>query len=74
MVKTLRVSEGTYQLVMQKVSEFQAVEKKRVTVDEALKKMLVKKKKIDPLAWEKLRKAIFKGPKENCVELIDVVQ
>ena len=74
MVKTLRVSESTYALVMQKVSEVQAVEKRRITVDEALKKMLIKKKKIDPMAWEKLRKHMFSGLKENCTELIDVVQ
>lgn len=74
MVKTLRVSESTYALVMEKVSEVQAVEKRHVTVDEALRKMLLKKKRIDPLAWEKLEKLRFSGLKEDSTEMIDLVQ
>ncbi len=75
MVKTLRVSESTYALVMGLVSEIQAFKGKRISVDEALKEKLnpVKKKSREE-AWKILDGLRFKGPKTNCVDDIDIIQ
>lgn len=73
MVKTLRVSEETYQYVMEIVGEVQRKESKRVSVDEALKEFISSKKmefKKDPKAWEKWRALQFHGGKEpDCLKI-----
>lgn len=74
MVKTLRVSDYTYSLIMSLVGNLQVRKRKKVSVDMALKEIITSKKtKKDPFAWDKLEKAMFKGPKTNCVEEIDLM-
>ncbi|MEK6954424.1 MAG: hypothetical protein AABX01_05420 [Candidatus Micrarchaeota archaeon] len=75
MVKTLRVTETTYSLVMNLVGKLQQLAKKRVTVDEALRNALdTGLAEKDPNAWDKLKSLQFKGPRTNCVEEIDLLQ
>ena len=75
MVKTLRVSETTYQLVMDLVGQLQIEKRQKISVDKALKDTLSRPKfQKDPDAWKKWEKAIFKGKsKLDCVD-IDLVQ
>lgn len=75
MVKTLRVDEDTYEMVMDLVGRMQMQKRRRVSVDTALKEIVSKKlAKKDQRAWENLEKLMFKGPKTNCVEEIDLLQ
>lgn len=73
MVKTLRVSEETYQYVMAIVGDLQSKEKKKVSVDTALKEFISHQKtgfKKDPKAWEKWRSLRFHGGKDpDCLDL-----
>ena len=73
MVKTVRVSEETYQYIMEIVGEVQGKEKKKVSIDEALNDFISSRKltfKKDPKAWEKWRALRFHGGKErDCLDL-----
>lgn len=75
MVKTLRVSDVTYKLVMDLVGQLQIEKKEKISVDTALRDTLSKPKfQKDPDAWKKLEKAIFKGKSNiDCCD-IDLVQ
>ncbi len=74
MVKMLRVQDSTYALVMREVGRQQRDRGKFISVDEALRQMLLSKDKKDPKAWEKWYNLRFNGPKTNAVEEIDTTQ
>ena len=75
MVKTLRVQESTYRIVMNFVVRLQSQRGERVTVDSALKELASKKtEKTDSNAWEKFEKLVFSGPKADSVEEVKVFQ
>lgn len=75
MVKTLRVQESTYKMVMNFVGKLQSQKGERVTVDSALKELASKKtEKKDSHAWEKFEELVFAGPKTNSVEEVNVIQ
>ena len=74
-VKTLRVKDSTYALVMQFVGQLQSIKKSSVSVDYALQIVFEEKnRKKDFNAWDKFDSLQFSGPKTNCVEEIDLVQ
>ncbi len=72
MVKTLRVKEDTYELVMHAVGSAQIHQKKRISVDTVLKTLL-KDRKTKPTrsAWALVLKATGDGPKTDCVKETD---
>jgi hypothetical protein len=75
MIKTLRVTEPTYSLVMDLVGRLQQLTRRRVTVDEALRNALeIGLAEKDPNAWDKLKSLQFKGQRTNCVEEMDLLQ
>lgn len=72
MVKTLRVKEDTYELVMHAVGSAQLRQKKRVSVDTMLKTLLMgRKAKPAQSAWALVLKASGDGPKTDCVKETD---
>ncbi len=72
MVKTLRVKEDTYELVMQAVGGEQLRQKKRVSVDAVLKGLFqAPKKKRTKSAWDIVLKASYDGPATDCVKEVD---
>ncbi len=77
MVKTIRVSDTTYQYIMEIVSDEQRKERKKISIDEALQEFITNKKmtfKKDPKAWEKFIALRFHGGKEHdCLDVDSAV-